>query len=323
MADHGKKRPSRLSATFVKTVSEPGRYGDGRGGYGLSLLVKPTTTGRLSKTWAQRIRIEGRDHNIGLGSYPLVSLALARSRAFENRQAVEEGRNPLLERANRTRPLLMHWRRSSRCTRARGSRVRSLKGSGALACATMPCPRLGSMRVDTITTSDVLDVMNPIWNDKRETARRVRHRIGAVMKWAVAQGHRGDNPAGEALAATLSRVEPVTKHHLCPALCAGRSCRGDYPGLACGAEHEARARVPGAHRDALRRGAQRALAGDRSFDLASLDHSRPTEPRRSQRHRVPLSPRAVEVLREAELIRDRSALVFPSVRGQGQSRTTP
>ena len=38
-------RPKRLSAAFVRTVKRPGRYGDGRGGYGLSLLVKPTASG--------------------------------------------------------------------------------------------------------------------------------------------------------------------------------------------------------------------------------------------------------------------------------------
>ena len=54
------KRPKKLSASFVKTANRPGRYGDGRGGFGLSLLVKPTTTGRLSKTWSQRLRIHGR-----------------------------------------------------------------------------------------------------------------------------------------------------------------------------------------------------------------------------------------------------------------------
>ena len=43
-------RPRQLSAAFAKTVKEPGRYGDGRGGHGLSLLVKESTTGRLSKS---------------------------------------------------------------------------------------------------------------------------------------------------------------------------------------------------------------------------------------------------------------------------------
>ena len=46
------KRPKRLSATFVKSVNRPGRYGDGRGGHGLSLLVKPMAAGGWSKTWA-------------------------------------------------------------------------------------------------------------------------------------------------------------------------------------------------------------------------------------------------------------------------------
>ena len=88
------KRPATLTAAFVRTVHQPGRYGDGRGSYGLSLLVKPTKTdGRLSKTWAQRIRIKGRYTNLGLGSYPAVTLAEARRRALRNRQAME-GRNP-------------------------------------------------------------------------------------------------------------------------------------------------------------------------------------------------------------------------------------
>ena len=72
------KRPATLSATFVRTIRQPGRYGDGRGGHGLSLLVKPTKIkGRLSKTWAQRIRINGKYTCRGLGSYPAVTLAEA------------------------------------------------------------------------------------------------------------------------------------------------------------------------------------------------------------------------------------------------------
>ena len=44
-----------------------------------------------------------------------------------------------------------------------------------------------------------MTLLTPIWHDKPETARRVRQRIGAVMKWAVAMGYRPDNPAGDAL----------------------------------------------------------------------------------------------------------------------------
>ena len=51
-------------------------------------------------------------------------------------------------------------------------------------------PKLGRKCVDAITTADVMAVLLPIWSTKRETAKRVRQRIGAVMKWAVAQGYR-------------------------------------------------------------------------------------------------------------------------------------
>ena len=86
-------RPKTLSSAFVKTVARAGRYGDGRGGYGLSLLVKPMATGRLSKTWSQRVRIAGRPANIGLGRYPVVSLAEARAAALKNARAIAQGQD--------------------------------------------------------------------------------------------------------------------------------------------------------------------------------------------------------------------------------------
>ena len=83
-----------MSAAFVRNVSRPGRYGDGRGGYGLSLLVRNMANERVSKTWSQRVRINGKVTNIGLGKYPLVTLAEARQAAFENRRAIDKGKDP-------------------------------------------------------------------------------------------------------------------------------------------------------------------------------------------------------------------------------------
>ena len=76
---------------------EPGRYGDGRGGYGLSLLVKPmTSTGRtVSRPGAQRLRSQtARSSNIGIGSFPVVSLSQARDKALENKRTLAEGCRP-------------------------------------------------------------------------------------------------------------------------------------------------------------------------------------------------------------------------------------
>ena len=80
MQSSHRKRPRRLSATFVRTVNLPGRYGGGYGGHGLSLLVKPAAHGGVSKSWAQAIRPNGRTTSIGLGAYPVVMLAVGLDR---------------------------------------------------------------------------------------------------------------------------------------------------------------------------------------------------------------------------------------------------
>ena len=77
-------------------------------------------------------------------------------------------------------------------------------------------PRLGGLPVNRIHTADVMAVLQPIWNEKRVTAQRVRRRISAVMRRAVAQGYREDNPAGEAIGAALPRNGVRPRHH--PAL---------------------------------------------------------------------------------------------------------
>ena len=69
---------------MVRTVNVPGRYGDGHGGLGLSLLVTPRKSGGFSKTWAQAISPNGAKTSLGLGSYPVVTLAMARDRALAN-----------------------------------------------------------------------------------------------------------------------------------------------------------------------------------------------------------------------------------------------
>ena len=96
------RRPYRLSARFVATVREPGRYGDGRGSGGLSLLVRRTARGQIAKSWAQRIQIDGRAHNLGLGVWPHVSLAEARGKCALN--LVARGRGELVTGRNRAVP---------------------------------------------------------------------------------------------------------------------------------------------------------------------------------------------------------------------------
>ena len=83
-----------LSATLVKNKNTPGRYGDGRGGHGLLLEIKPRAEGGVRKTWKQRIRIRGQVTHLGLGAYPVISLADARAKALTNAQTVANGGDP-------------------------------------------------------------------------------------------------------------------------------------------------------------------------------------------------------------------------------------
>ena len=91
MIPPGKTHSVRLCATFVRTVNVPGRYGAGYGGLGLSLLATPRKSGDLSKTWARAIFPNGAETSLGLGSWPVVTLAMARDRALASAKSRDPG----------------------------------------------------------------------------------------------------------------------------------------------------------------------------------------------------------------------------------------
>ena len=203
-------RSKPLNAGFVRTVKTPGRYGDGgRGSHGLYLRVWERANGRIGRAWAQRLRIHGRPTNLGLGPYPVVSLAEARVKALANRRAAHLGRDPrgdgipTFEKAAET-VIRMHaegWKPGS-----------DLPSKWRQTFRDYVNPRLGSKPVGSITTSDVMAVLTPIWSSKPGAARIVRQRVGAVLKWAVAKGYREDNAAGDAITAALPK-NSGHKHH--------------------------------------------------------------------------------------------------------------
>ena len=203
-------RPLMLSATFVKNVNIPGRYGDGRDGLGLGLLVRPALRGGLNKSWTQSVRIDDRPTSLGLGRYPVVTLAMARERALDNARTIAQGRDP--RRSTKAMPTFAQALETVVAIHApgwkdRAGSVRQWRSS----LARYALPRIGAKSVDAVTPADVINVLLPIWSTKRVTASHVRQRIGAVMKWAIAQGLRDDNPAGEAIAAALPKTAAVQR----------------------------------------------------------------------------------------------------------------
>ena len=141
----------------------------------------------------------------------VVTLARARQKALANARTVSEGRDPR-DRASRAPPFEQavekvieihaeNWKDGGKSAAQWRASLRDYA-----------VPKIGGMRVDRISTKDVMEVLLPIWSTKRETARRVRQRIGAVMKWAVAQGYREDNPAGDAISAALPKNSVRRQH---------------------------------------------------------------------------------------------------------------
>ena len=149
-------------------------------------------------------------------------------------------------------------------------------------------------------------------NEKRVTARRVRQRIGAVMRWAVAQGYREDNPAGEAIGAALPKNGVRPQHlpalpyaEVAGAIEAVRSS-GAYPGTVLAFEFLVST--------ACRSGEVRGARWD-EMDLEGREWRIPAERMKTGReHRVPLSTAALAVLQEAQALADGSGVVFPSPR---------
>ena len=308
------RHPDRgLTDTFCRTVSEAGRYYDGNG---LALHVEPSGARR----WVQRLTVQGRRRHLGLGGYSMVSLADARELAVANRKLARSGRAVPIVKRHQTASIPTFeeaavtvlklyggaWRTGSKTARQWQASFRDYA-----------FPQLGELSVDRISTADVMATMQPIWTRKHVTARKLLHRIGTVMKWAIAQGYRADNPANEAIIAALPRrPEPVRHREALPhrdvaaAIAVVRAAR-TWVGTKLAFELLVLTAT---------RSAEVRLATWREVDLVARVWSIPHVRMKAKReHRVPLSGRAVEILREAEQLRpspQAHELVFPSRRGK-------
>ena len=197
-----------MSAAFVRDVRTPGRYGDGRGGFGLSLLVKPRSRGDYSKTWAQRIRVNGKPRDVGLGAYPLVTLKAARDQALTNAMEVHHGRDP-----RRGCGIPTFEQATARVIdQRRGQLSEDTARRWQARLAKHAFPHLGDKPVDRITRADIHGTLEYLWTDKPPTARKVADMIGAVLEWAVGAGYREDSPTKAAVAG-LPPQTMRTEHH--------------------------------------------------------------------------------------------------------------
>ena len=180
-------------------------------------------------------------------------------------------------------------------------------------------PTLGRKSVSEITSGDVLGVIAPILG-KRETAKKVRQRISAIMKWAVAQGYRESNPAGEALTAALPKSGARVEHRRAlPFAEVGAAIQkvrttDAWPATKLAFEYMTLT--------ATRSGEAR-LAEWREIDDKSMTWTIPASRMKSAlEHRVPLSQQAMDLLQQARELSEGSGLVFPSQRGKALTDST-
>ena len=292
-----------LTAAGVKSVSKPGRYGDGG-----TLYLNIAKGG--TKSWVQRITIDGRRHDIGLGGWPVVSLASARRRAIENRTAVADGRNPLQEKRRAKVPTFRQA--ATHTLEALKPRWRNRKHSVSWmqTLERHAMPRLANMPVDRIQREDVLAVLTPIWGTIPETARRVRQRIRATLLWCLAHGYVEQNVAGEGIDGALPRMPAIKSHfralpyrEISAALKTVEASKASMAAKLC-----LRFLVLTATRSSEARGAKWDEVDFEAREWCILGGRM----KAGSAHRVPLSDPAIAVLKRAQKLDDGSGLIFPS-----------
>jgi integrase len=306
------RNSNRLTALQVTRLNMPGRYADGGGLY---LQISQWRT----KSWLLRFERNGRERQMGLGPIAIVSLADARERAKAARRLILDGHDPIEERKQSQlagRIAAAKQATFEQCAEAfikahapswRNEKHRAQWHS---TLENYVYPVFGKLPVSEIDTGLVLKVLEPIWNDKYETASRLRGRIKVILDWAKVSGYRGgDNPATwsghlDHLLARRSRLAP--RHH--PAL----------PYLELPAfmaelrEHEGIS--PRALEFLILTAARTGEvigAQVREIDIEAKLWVVPPERTKSGReHRVPLCERALEILHSLPLPNRADAFVF-------------
>jgi integrase len=217
-------RTGKLSAVAVTKAKGPAVLHDGGG-----LYLRVSGTG--AKSWVFRFQLDGTRRDMGLGPYPDISLAEAREKAMAHRRQRHDGTDPLEARRAR--------RQAERAAVAKGWTFREVaeefigrneagwrnakhRQQWRNTLVTYVHPTLGELPVAAIDTGLVVQVLDPIWATKPETASRIRGRIEAVLDAATVRGYReGPNPAQwrgnlAHILPARTRVQKVAHHAALP-----------------------------------------------------------------------------------------------------------
>ena len=298
-----------LTNKFVQRAHlDPGKYYHKDG-----IFLRVRKSG--SRYFEQRITIEGKRCNPGLGPYPIVTLALAEQLARANQCMVDEGKDPLsMKRAlKQSVPTVEELAPVAFATLRPKSNPRHAK-VWLRTLEKHVFAHLGKRMVSEVTPADILNVLMLIWHQKPAMARMVRRCLSDVMTYAIGAGYRSDNPAGKVLRSVLPRNTKQSGHHRAIP-------HADVPKLLA-ALREARAMkcsklALGFIVFTAARSAEVRLA---TWDEIDFDARVWTIPAARMKvaceHQVPLSPLAIAILAAARKLGDDTGLIFPSRKGR-------
>ena len=304
MKPTGSHPDKALSPVKVRSLTAPGRYADGNGLY---LVVDPSG----AKRWLLRVVVHGKRTDIGLGGLKLVSQAEAREQASRLRKIARAGGDPLAERraAKRVNPTFEAAAKEVHAAHKESWKNHKHADQWINTLTQYVLPVFGQKHVDQIESADVLKALSVIWLAKPETARRVLQRIRTVFDWAKASGHRsGDNPV-DGVSKVLPKQNAAGAHHA--ALPYAKASQFIKKLRTVDAGASSRLALEFMILTAVR---TNEVLGARcsEIDLKKKTWTIPAERMKMKReHRVPLSPRCIEILKEAREVNDKSTFVFP------------
>lgn len=195
---------TKLTVAGVNKLLKERKTGMTNDGQGLYFRITPSGGGG----WIFRYRSAGKLRDMGLGSFPDVSLQSARMKAADARKLIAHGMDPLRERELERKS----EREAQRASAAKTATFEMLVGDYIKAhgggwsekwrkgwlskMERFAFPSIGSLPASEITTEHVVDVLKPIWHSKPRTADEIRGQIEQVLDAAKARGLReGENPA--------------------------------------------------------------------------------------------------------------------------------
>lgn len=313
------KHAQELTAMAVKKASKPGYHYVG-GVPGLILQVAETG----SKSWILRTTVGNKRREIGLGGYPEISLKAAREAARAARAQIRDGIDPVAERKAARAALIAAQGKTItfkaaayRCHSAKSAEFRNDKHrkDWISSLERYAFPVIENLPVSDIELPHIMQVLEPIWTTKTETATRLRQRIESVLTWATVSGFRqGENPAR--WDGNLKEVLPApskiakTKHY--PAV-HWRDMGSFMADLRKREGMGARA-LEFAILTAARSGEVRGMTWD-EVDFQSRIWTVPAERiKAGKQHKVPLSPDALSILKNLPRF-EGTPYVFPALRG--------